>query len=120
MDGKQKLAKERTDWAEDRTLLANERTFAGWVRTALGAVVVAIGLHAVFRSIQPDWPAKAVATVFLAAALFTAFFSWRRAEETHRRLHAHDANAQPPRNFAVLTALLALGIVLTGVVLWSL
>ena len=70
MSDKNDLAEDRTDWAEDRTILANERTFAGWMRTGMAAVAVAIGLRAVFGEFEPTWVAKAVASVFIFAALY--------------------------------------------------
>ena len=70
MKDKNDLAESRTDWAEDRTILANERTFAGWMRTGMACVAVAIGLRAVFGEFEPTWVAKAVASVFIIAALY--------------------------------------------------
>jgi putative membrane protein len=56
------LAADRTDLAEDRTVLAHERSFASWLRTGLASVAIAVGFNALFRTMEPDWMAKAIAT----------------------------------------------------------
>jgi putative membrane protein len=81
---------ERTDLSEDRTLLANERTFGGWMRTGLAAVGVALGLHALFRSTEPLWVAKAIATAFILCGLFVFWAAERRALRIRDRLSAHE------------------------------
>ena len=113
-------AEDRTDWAEDRTVLANERTFAGWMRTGMAAVAVAIGLKAVFGAFEPTWAAKAVATLFIFAALYIFYAAARQARQTQARLDAHDATAQPERRLSLLAAILAAGSVMTGAILWYL
>ncbi len=66
------LAEDRTDLAEDRTVLAHERSFAGWVRTGMGAVALGLGFNALFRTLEPVWIAKAIATAFLLIAIFVS------------------------------------------------
>jgi putative membrane protein len=113
-------AERRTDWAEDRTLLANERTFAGWMRTGLGAVAVAIGLKAVFGEFEPTWAAKAVASIFILAALVALYAAQRNARLTRDRLDRHTARPLKGINFALIAAVLAAGALGTGFILWSL
>ena len=113
-------AEDRTDWAEDRTRLAAERTFAGWVRTGLTAIVVALGLQAVFRPFEPTWMPKAVATAFLLTALVIFVAGWQEARRSCRAIDTHSADAQPLRRISVLSALLAVGTVGIGAVLWLL
>ncbi len=120
MSDRNELAEDRTHWAEDRTSLANERTFAGWMRTGMGAIAVAIGLKAVFGDFEPTWMAKAVATVFLAAALFMFWSAQRQAARTHGRLSQRDASIKTPRYFRIVALIMALGAICTGVILWSL
>jgi len=114
------FAEARTDWAEDRTILANERTFAGWMRTGMASVAVAIGLRAVFGEFEPTWVAKAVASVFILAAIYVYWAAQASAAKTQRRLHDHQANAQPNGHMKVLATLLAVATGGVGVILWLL
>ncbi|ASM73569.1 MULTISPECIES: YidH family protein [Roseobacteraceae] len=120
MSDQNELAEERTDWAEDRTSLANERTFAGWMRTGMASIAVAIGLRAVFGAFEPTWVAKAVASIFLAAALFMFWSAQRQAKRTHSRLSQRDASIKTPRYFIIVAVTMALGTIGTGITLWSL
>jgi putative membrane protein len=86
---RRRLAEDRTELAEDRTLLANERTFASWLRTGLACAGVAIGLNALFRTLEPPWVAKAVATVFALVAIFIFFAAERRGCHVQEQLRAH-------------------------------
>ncbi len=119
-DTKTEWAENRTDWAEDRTLQANERTFAGWMRTGLGSVAVAIGLKAVFGDFDPTWAAKAVASLFIIAALVIFFFAQRNARRTHARLEDHAAEPLTHTHFATIAAIFAVATLAVGFVLWSL
>lgn len=119
-DARTEWAEQRTDWAEDRTVLANERTFAGWMRTALAAVVVALGLHAVFREIQPTWAAKAAASLFIAAALIVIWAAERAAARTAKRMDNHQIRTLTHWRLTLIAALLTLGSVGTGAILWML
>ena len=112
--------KKRTDWAEDRTLLANERTFSSWMGTGLASVGVAIGLHAVFRSIEPDWPVKIVITVFLITAIVIFWSAAHQAKKTYDRLNDTDAETQPHKNFSRLATMMTIGAVGVGIILWVL
>ena len=113
-------AEARTDWAEDRTIMANERTFAAWIRTGLACIVIALGLQAVFGSIEPQGLGKAVATVFLLAAVGVFWSAQARAKATLTRLHSRDCAPQPTGFYTVLATALSLATILTGVVLWLL
>ena len=113
-------AEARTDWAEDRTIMANERTFAAWIRTGLACVVIALALQAVFGNVEPQGLGKAVASVFLAAAVGVFWSAQWRAKATLTRLHSRDCAPQPTGFYTILAAALSLATVLTGVVLWLL
>ena len=113
-------AETRTDWAEDRTLLANERTFAGWMRTGLGSVGVALGLKAVFGAFDPTWAAKLIASVFIVVALVMFWSAERNARATYDRLCGHDAKAQSPGHFRLIAAIMAIGALGAGAILWML
>lgn len=86
---KQKLAAERTDFAEDRTVLANERTFAGWMRTGFASVAVGVGFN-LLTELEPVWVPKAIATAFLLIAIAIFIAAERRACAVVRRLHTHE------------------------------
>ena len=112
-------AEDRTDLAEDRTALANERTFAGWLRTGMAAVAVALGMQAVFRSFEPVWFAKAAASVFLLAAASIFWVARRKALATLAEIDTYQANPLHRRGINWLTALLLLGTLGVGLILWS-
>ncbi|WP_091846631.1 YidH family protein [Palleronia pelagia] len=113
-------AEDRTDWAEDRTVLAAERTYAGWVRTGLTTMVVAIALQGVFGPAEPTWLPKAVASVFIFAALCIFLAGWSEARINHDNFTTRDARCQPVWRLHLLTVVLCAGTVFTCVVLWLL
>lgn len=113
-------AEDRTAWAEDRTILAAERTFAGWVRTGLTILVVAIALQGVFGPAEPTWLPKAVATMFIVAALLVFVAAWFEARVSHRNFTTHGCRVQPMWRVTMLSIILGAATVLTGVVLWLL
>jgi putative membrane protein len=84
------LAQDRTDLAEDRTVLAQERSFASWLRTGLGSVGVGLGFGALFRMLEPDWVAKAIASVFLLTAVFIFVSAARRARQRLEEIDHHE------------------------------
>ncbi|MFP4406499.1 YidH family protein [Rhodosalinus sp.] len=125
MSDREDLAEKRTEEAgfrsgaaEDRTLMANERTFAGWLRTALAALAVAIGLHAVFRDVAPSWIPRAVATVFVLAAIAIVLSAARKARKTHRRFSGDRAGLHSDSGFVLIAAAVTAGSAATGVILW--
>lgn len=112
------MAQDRTDWAEDRTAMANERTFAGWMRTGMACIALAVGLKAVFGAFDPTWLAKSVATLFLVIACAIFWSARNRAKQTQARLETRTADLQPASSFTMLAALLSLGAIVTGLILW--
>ena len=117
---REQMAKYRTAWAEDRTLMANERTFSSWMGTGLGAVGVAIGLKAVFGAFEPTWAAKAVATLFLLAAIAIYWSARNSACAARERLQEQDAETQSSRNYTRLAVIFTVATVAVGFILWSL
>ncbi len=73
-------AGERTDFAEDRTLLANERTFAGWGRTAFASIGLGLGFQALFKTAEPTWVPKCIATLFILLGILLIWLAERRAD----------------------------------------
>lgn len=113
-------AEDRTDWAEDRTILANERTFAGWMRTGMAALAVALGLKAVFRDFEPTWIARAVAEVFVIAAILIFWAAQQNASRTQKRMNSHETDPQSRFRMTVISVILTFGALATGIVLWFL
>lgn len=120
MSDKNELAEHRTDWAEDRTILANERTFAGWMRTGMAAVGVALGLKAVFRDFEPTILPKLVAEIFIVVAILIFWAACVNARKTREQMNESETESQSHRRMTVLAAILTLGAVLTGLILWFL
>ncbi len=120
MSDEEDKATRRTNWAEDRTIMANERTFSSWMGTGLGCVGVAIGLQAVFGEFEPTWVAKAVASLFLGAAILIFYAAQLQARRTFARLHDNDAEPVPSKGFTLLATILSAAAFATGVVLWLL
>lgn len=119
-ESKTALAQDRTNWAQDRTIMANERTFSSWMGTGLGAIGVAIGLKAVFGAFEPTWAAKAVASIFLIAAIAIFWSARKQACKTLTRLRESDVEATPSRSFTLLASVMTFAAVATGAILWSL
>jgi putative membrane protein len=115
---KNDLAQDRTDWAEDRTVLANERTFAGWMRTGMASLAIAIGLQAVFGVTEPTWIAKSVASIFVILSIVVFWAAWRNACKVISRLDSHAAEPVSKSHFKTIAAIMTLGSLATGVVLW--
>ena len=114
----QKLSEKRTEWSEDRTILSNERTFASWMRTGMASLAIGIGLQAVFRAAEPTWIAKAAASVFVLISLLIFWVAWINACKKLARLDSHVAEPLSRTHFKSIAGVLALGSVVTGVVLW--
>jgi putative membrane protein len=102
-EGKQELAKERTDLAEDRTLLANERTYAGWMRTGFASIAVGLGFQALFEMLKPPVVPKAIATAFLLIAIFVFVSAERRAAAMTKRFHPHEVKTFKLVNLRLIT-----------------
>ena len=100
---KQDLAEERTSLAKDRTLLANERTYAGWLRTGLATVGIGLGFNILFKTIDPSWVPKSIATAFLAIGIFIFVAAERRACAVHRRFHPHEGETFNLVNLRLIT-----------------
>jgi len=112
------LAENRTELAEDRTLLASERTFSGWARTAMASIGIAIGLNALFEPVEPTWPVKGLATLFLLLAAFLAVAAERRASAVRRRLTAHEVDPISVGVFRAIAAAVVVAAAGLTVVLW--
>ena len=114
------LAEERTDLAEDRTLLASERTFSGWARTAMAAIGIGLGFNALFKMVEPTWVPKAIATAFIALAIFIILAAERRARALCRRLTAHQVKELEGINLKIIAIAISAGAASLIVALWAL
>ena len=117
---KQKLAQERTDWAEDRTILANERTFGGWMRTGLASIGIGLGFRALFRATEQDLLAKLAALLFVAIGILIFILAYRSSAKLLLRLNAHAAEPIPTTQMALVASLFSLGGILVGILIWYL
>ncbi len=112
------LAEDRTKLAEDRTVLAHERSFAGWMRTGMASVGIGLGFNALFRTVDPQWVPKTIATAFLAIAIFIFLSAERRACAILDRLEAHKVTALKPVRLRLLSWTLSLATVSLALVIW--
>lgn len=101
-------ASERTRYAEDRTLLANKRTFAGWSRTSLACIGVGLGFQAIFRSVEPTWVAKSIATSLILLGVFIIWQAHRRAADLREKKSGSDLRLMDPTNFKVMAIAISL------------
>ena len=117
---KNELAQERTDLSEDRTLLSHERSFAGWVRTGMASVGIALGFNALFRSVEPAWMAKAIASLFLLIAIFIFLSAERRTCAIMERIQPHKVATLRPVRIRILTWILVTATIALGMAIWLL
>jgi len=96
------LAENRTELAEDRTVLAHERSFAGWVRTGMAAVGIGLGFNALFRTMEPTWIPKSIATGFLLVAVYIFLSAERRARSIINTLESHKVTVLKPMRIRLL------------------
>lgn len=109
----------RNDLAEDRTILANERTFGSWMRTSLGCVAIGVGFQGLFRSMEPAWVPKAIATAFLLLAVLVIVLAERRAAAVIERLRSHVVVTAKPMNLRLITVLVAAGALALVAAIWT-
>lgn len=112
------LAQNRTELAEDRTVLAHERSFAGWVRTGMAAVGLGLGFNALFRTMEPSWMPKAIATSFLLTAIYIFVSAERRARTIIAKLEPHNVTVLRPMRIRLLARGLAAASAALVAALW--
>jgi putative membrane protein len=87
------------------------------MRTGMAAVGIGLGFNALFRSLEPDWVAKAIATAFLLVAIYIFLSADRRARRILDNLDAHSVSALKPMRIRLLSWLLSLAtLALTGAI----
>lgn len=119
-ESRTELAEDRTDYAEDRTLLANERTFGGWVRTSFAAIAVGLGFHVLFRTVEPTWVPKSIATLFILLGTILTVLAERRASTINERLRAHSVRTLAVMNLRLITLAICIGAIALVMALWIL
>ncbi len=105
----QKLAEERTDFAEDRTLLANERNFAGWGRTAFAAIGLGLGFQAIFNKVEPAWVPKLIATLFILLGVLLIWLAHNRSIKVLQERSEHHVNLTSSKTFLTMAVAISLG-----------
>ena len=113
-------AEERTDYAEDRTLLANERTFAGWGRTAFASIGLGLGFQAIFKSAEPTWVPKAVATLFIMLGMLLIWLAERRARTVLSEHSQHHVKLASGRVFKIMATSISGGGLILIASIWFL
>ena len=114
------LASDRTNLAEDRTVLAHERSFAGWVRTGMAGVGIGLAFNALFRSLEPTWVPKMIATSFLMLSIFIFISAQQRACHALGRLESHRIAELKPIGIRLIAWLLSLATMALIAALWLL
>ena len=114
------LANDRTEMAEDRTVLAHERSFAGWVRTGMAGVGMGLAFNALFRSLEPTWVPKLIATSFLMLSIFIFLSAQRRACRALGRLESHRVAELRPVGIRLIAWLLSFATTALIAALWLL
>lgn len=111
---------DRTDLAEDRTVLANERTFAGWLRTGFAAIGIGLGFNLLFKTLEPPWVPKAIATAFLVTAIYIIVVAERRACSVMERFDERKAAEMRPMNLRVITIVTVMATIALIAAIWML
>ena len=109
---------EKTELAEDRTILANERTFAGWLRTGLASIGVGVGFSALFRTMEPEWLPKGIATAFLLLGAFIVVSAERRACAVTSKVSPHVVQVARPMNLRLIAIVTMVGSAILIAAIW--
>jgi putative membrane protein len=107
--GKEELARERTDWAQERTLLAKQRTFAAWLRTGLSAVAVGFAAAEFLRDLEPRWLVKTASILLVVAGAVIFVIGFVGYRGTFRKLQKEGAEGIPPWIIGAVTLAMLLG-----------
>lgn len=113
-------AEQRTAMAEDRTLLANERTFAGWSRTSLACIGVGLGFQAIFRTVQPVWVAKLIATLIISLAIYIIWQAESRASALGDTKSGNSVKLMRENNFLILAIAISIAAAMLIGAIWFL
>jgi len=101
---------------DPRFSLANERTFLAWVRTALALFAAGVALEALDVPIAAVWRTTS-AVLFVLLGLTATVQAWLGWARTERALRSEQVLPGPSLS-SVVTAGVALGIVLVAIGVW--
>lgn len=113
-------AEDRTEYAFDRTLLANERTFAGWCRTSLACIGVGLGFQAIFKTVEPTWVAKTIASLIIMVGIYIIWQAERRATSLPKRNKGREVTLMEPSNYFVLAVAISIAAGMLVMAIWFL
>lgn len=86
----------------------------------MAAVGLGLGFNALFGMMEPAWVPRALATLFLAIAVFLFVSAERRAAGSIARLDAHKLRALQPMRMRLMTMVLSAGTLGLGAAIWLL
>lgn len=86
----------------------------------MAAIGIGLGFNALFRMVEPTWVAKAVATAFIALAIFIIIAAERRARALFKRLTAHQIKELGGINLKIMAIAIGAGAASLIVILWAL
>ena len=86
----------------------------------MASVGIGLGFNALFRSLEPVWMPKAIATVFLLVAIFIFVSAERRACVMINRLEPHKVLALKPIRIRLLGWALIMATLALAAAIWLL
>ncbi len=96
------------------------RTFAGWSRTALACIGVGLGFQAIFRSVEPTWVAKLIASLIILLGVYIIWRAERRASALPDHNKGNEVSLMKPANFLVLAISITAAAALLILAIWFL
>lgn len=90
-------------------MIANERTFAGWGRTAFASIGLGLGFQAIFKSADPTWVPKSVATLFILLGMLLVWLAGRRADKLLHERSGNKVKLMAPRTFRIMAVTVVIG-----------
>ena len=86
----------------------------------MASVGIALGFNALFRSVEPAWIAKAIASLFLLIAIFIFLSAERRTCAIMERIQPHKVATLRPVRMRILTWILVTATIALGTAIWLL
>ncbi len=86
----------------------------------MAAVGIGLGFQALFVGMEPKWIPKAIATAFLATAVFILIAAERRSTAVMRRLQPHEVQTFRLVNVRLITISLVIATLSLAVAIWTL
>ncbi len=89
-------------------------------RTALACIGVGLGFQAIFKSVEPTWAAKSIASLIILVGVYIIWRAERRASSLPEREDGNEVNLMQPVNFFVIAIALSIAAGLLIVAIWFL